>query len=292
MYDSATLVVPPELLDYDQWVLWKYEVRDGKVTKVPYATDGKRASSTSPATWTDCDSALSCVLSGNAAGVGFVFTAKDPFVGIDWDHVVDNGDIPQGVMDEVASFNSYAELSPSKHGIHCICKGKIPSGSRCRSGGKEIYSKGRFFTFTGDWISSTPNRVLEAPSGVIEAFVKALTPNKPEVIAGVSLPYKSQPTSKEEVREIYLKCQQVAHFSKLFSGDISGYNSHSEADFALCYIIARNTQNPSVVDIIFRTSKLYRDKWNNNDYYRKRTLNSAMTAALASSIEDMISDDS
>ena len=53
-------------------------------------------------------------------------------------------------------------------------------------------------------------------------------------------------------------------FVRLFDrGDISGYASQSEADAALCAIIAfRAGPNPALIDAIFRRSALYRDsKW-------------------------------
>ena len=44
--------IPQELKDRPQWVLWRYETRDGKPTKVPYsATTGRRAAVDTPATW-------------------------------------------------------------------------------------------------------------------------------------------------------------------------------------------------------------------------------------------------
>ncbi len=66
-----------------------------------------------------------------------------------------------------------------------------------------------------------------------------------------------------------------------------GYHSQSEADFALCYVIARHTNNPVDVDVIFRKSKLFRVKWN-NPYYRNRTINMAMTQALVADIEELV----
>ena len=45
--DEQLLFAPIDLSERDQWVLWRRE-RD---TKVPYQVNGKRASSTGPATW-------------------------------------------------------------------------------------------------------------------------------------------------------------------------------------------------------------------------------------------------
>ena len=54
-------------------------------------------------------------------------------------------------------------------------------------------------------------------------------------------------------------------FNKLYNGDFDGTVSHSSADFALCSILAWWTQDVSQIDRIFRSSGLYRPKW---DTYR------------------------
>lgn len=43
--------VPPTLLEYDQWLCWREETRDGKVTKILIdPTTGEFASTTDPET--------------------------------------------------------------------------------------------------------------------------------------------------------------------------------------------------------------------------------------------------
>ena len=45
--------LPHELKERGSFCLWKYEERDGRMTKVPYQTSGLRADSTNKATFTD-----------------------------------------------------------------------------------------------------------------------------------------------------------------------------------------------------------------------------------------------
>jgi putative DNA primase/helicase len=47
--------IPKELTERPQWVLWRYEERAGKLTKIPYTQCGRRASSTDLTTWTTCE---------------------------------------------------------------------------------------------------------------------------------------------------------------------------------------------------------------------------------------------
>ena len=57
------------------------------------------------------------------------------------------------------------------------------------------------------------------------------------------------------------RSRQGAKFNTLYGGDTSGYPSHSNADSALVFTLAWWTQDPAQIDRIFRSSGLYRDKW-------------------------------
>lgn len=52
-------------------------------------------------------------------------------------------------------------------------------------------------------------------------------------------------------------------FSKLYdNGDFSDYGSQSEADAALCAMIAFSIgPDPAAIDEVFRSLALYREKW-------------------------------
>ena len=56
------------------------------------------------------------------------------------------------------------------------------------------------------------------------------------------------------------------------------YNSQSEADLALCNMIAFHATDKAQVDSLFRQSVLYRDKWERTDY-RTETINKAWESA-------------
>jgi hypothetical protein len=71
----------------------------------------------------------------------------------------------------------------------------------------------------------------------------------------------SEQSDTELVSRI-LNSKQEAKFKRLYGGDISDYPSHSNADSALVFILAWWTHDPSQIDRIFRSSGLYRDKWN------------------------------
>ena len=61
-------------------------------------------------------------------------------------------------------------------------------------------------------------------------------------------------------------------------GDFSEYGSQSEADAALCALIAfRTGAAPEAIDEVFRSSALYRDKWERDDY-RTATIDAGISA--------------
>ena len=68
-------------------------------------------------------------------------------------------------------------------------------------------------------------------------------------------------------------------FIRLYDkGDFSEYGSQSEADAALCALIAfRTGADPDAIDEVFRSSALYRSKWERDDY-RENTINAGISA--------------
>jgi len=118
--------IPDELKLRDQWVAWRYEQRNGRPTKVPYRTDTLTSASTSdPTTWGGYDSALNALDSKDVDGIGFVFTADDPFVGVDLDNCLDTQQqLKPWARTIVEGLDSYAEISPSGTGVKLILGGK------------------------------------------------------------------------------------------------------------------------------------------------------------------------
>lgn len=147
-----------------QYVLWRLEEANGRMTKVPYKTDGYKASSTNPRDWTTLDRALEAMSRGEYSGIGFVFTREDPLVFVDVDHCRDKyGNYSQialkflrelGIGSEV-----YRERSQSGSGLHFIVWGTLPDVMRDgkivggsfnnRDLGIEFYSEKHYCALTG-----------------------------------------------------------------------------------------------------------------------------------------------
>jgi hypothetical protein len=85
------------------------------------------------------------------------------------------------------------------------------------------------------------------------------------------------------VDQVIAACHNAANgdkFRQLFGGDISGYPSPSEADAALCGVIAFwSTGDSELIDKVFRQSKLYREKWDEargDETYGQRTIRTVL----------------
>ena len=85
--------IPEELRALPQWVCFKKVPREnGHISKEPRnPKNGYGAKANDRNTWTDFDTAVKAVEKWNLDGVGFEFA--NGYVGIDLDHVLENGQI-------------------------------------------------------------------------------------------------------------------------------------------------------------------------------------------------------
>jgi hypothetical protein len=160
------IVVPDDLRERDQWVLWQYEERNGRATKVPYRVGHRYASSTDPSTWASFEAVADEWRRSPSryAGPGFVFSAADPFCGIDLDDCLDaDGTLKtwgRGIVERFS--DTYMEISPSGAGLKIWARGSIPAnlaGSNVGDGQIEIYDHARYFAVTGRVFRSAPLEV-------------------------------------------------------------------------------------------------------------------------------------
>ncbi len=151
--------IPKRFTERPQWVNWRFELRDGKPTKVPY-TPGtrRRASSTNLLTWRPFEDAMNSLEEFD--GIGFMFCSADPFIGIDFDNCrnPETGEVEQWALQIIDTYRfKYVEASPSGSGVHLITRGVLKEGvnntlkvGENREERKvEVYGQDRFFTMTG-----------------------------------------------------------------------------------------------------------------------------------------------
>lgn len=88
----AQEAIPEALKDKPNWVLWKYEERKGKSSKVLYQCNGIRAKSNTPETWTTFDEVCQAFENTDYIGIGFVI--NQPHFGVDLDSCI-RTDVPR-----------------------------------------------------------------------------------------------------------------------------------------------------------------------------------------------------
>lgn len=264
MYEN----IPSELKRLKNWVCWSAvpdDKRAGKIKKLPVNPyTGGGAQSNNPDTWSDFDTALNA--SAQFTGIGFMFGGCDYF-GVDIDGVQDDVrefiDGGGGIVSEfVNALQSYTELSQSGNGIHIICKGTLPKRGR-RKGNVEMYEDGRFFVMTGNSISHYAE-IADCTERIKPLHEKYIGGGKTEPSRNFvqSIAQIGAPSSVSEILEAARNAKNGATFSALYSGDFSGYTSQSEADMALCNMLAFWTRcDAELMDAMFRQSGLMRDKW-------------------------------
>jgi putative DNA primase/helicase len=277
--------IPTELRSLPQWVVWRFETRRSKPTKVPYRPlpeKGGRASTADPTTWGSFDAATAAL--SWADGVGFVFKPDDPYTGVDLDACRDpaTGALDDRAAGIVTRIDSYTEASPSGAGVHIILRAAVP-GTRKRGGHVEIYDRRRFFCMTGSPLPDAPTDIHERQTELDAVYAELFPPTTP-MADKVSKVDQTPNGGAPDDRDLIAHATQARNgekFRDLWTGRWHGrYPSHSEADAALCSMLSFWTERDALrVDRLFRQSGLYREKWDRADY-RERTVDVALNSAV------------
>lgn len=265
--------IPLALRSERRWLAWSYKFADGRWTKVP------RGSTTNPDTWGSFED----VMARRADGPGFVL--GDGWGGGDLDHCRDattgaRHPATRTIMENLAEVGVYVEVSPSGTGYKAFFRSS-------RIGFQIDYSKdppvtlpwsgARYFTVTGHgsgdptvdgnsivdfWAPQAPQSTEHRVVG--EGFTEASSLNDDALLLRIASSSKGD------------------KFLRLWRGETSGYASHSEADLALCAILAFwCNYDVERVDRLFRLSDLVRPKWRDQQSYRRSVLNRACIRRVA-----------
>ena len=276
-----------ELKERSIWFLWQWVTdKDGRRTKVPCSAKGGPTGTSENwhNTWVDYYAAVQAKERFQAAGVGFKI--PDGYFFLDVDHRELDDPLVQKLL---TRFDSYAERSVSGGGIHIYGRcdtSRIPTVTDADGkvkldktyymknphNGVELYYGGitnRFAVFTGDIIWKKPLR--DCTSALLATLEEDM---RRDTAASAPIPVSVLPTDDFEAKLFDLVCdlrrqRNGDKFSKLFDeGDISDYGSHSEADAALCAMVAFRVgpEHPELIDTVMRASALYREKWEREDY--------------------------
>lgn len=276
--------IPGELKDCYQWVCWRFEERNGKLTKVPIAPfSGQNASPTDLNSWNSFENALKYTAKNGIAGIGFVFTDNDPYCGIDIDKCrnPETGKITDFAYKVIKMMDSYTEISPSGKGVHIIFIGKLSgTGRKNPNLGIEVYDSKRYFTMTGNILDSKDqiqDRQTELEA-ILSDYFESETMQPNNAVHNNSACGIASRLSNEKIIEKAMQATNGNKFTQLWKGDWegAGYPSPSEADLALSSMLTFYIgDDPERIDRVFRQSGLYRKKWERPDY-TERTIGKAL----------------
>lgn len=270
-------IFPDSLIRRPIWILWKLEPdQKGRLTKVPYS--GKyngRASSSNSNTWATFD----CVMrklertGDEYDGVGICIHKSDRLIFIDVDHAINEeghiNEIGTDIINHMAG--QFVEISQSGSGLHILTLGEIPKSFKNSKNGVEMYNEKRFVAMTGKALhEGEPHEDADSIAYVFDSY---RTPEKERKIIE-----RVTPELERDDRWIIDHAMQRGKFRELYEGTWrSLYGSQSEADLAICNILAFWCDcRPDQIDRIFRSSSLYRDKWDRDDY-RNATIEMAIS---------------
>jgi len=168
--------IPADLAARQQWLLWKFEQKEGKAKpgKIPYYVMGGRRTG---GQGEDRDRQRLATLAvvrrayerGGWAGVGFAFLPDDGLIGIDIDGAIDleTGAVSERCAAIIKACNSFTEYSPSGKGVHIIVQGQTDT-NKSNDIGLEVFCKSQFFTFTANRFPDTVPDVLPIDPGVLK----------------------------------------------------------------------------------------------------------------------------
>ena len=265
---------PPSLAAARVWVCWRWRRVRGRWTKPPVsAHTGHPCDVTDPAALADLPAALARVRAGEADGVGVALAAAG-LLGVDLDDCRDpeTGEIEPWALEVVAAVGSYAEVSPSGTGVKVLAVARKP-GPRCRAGAVEVYDAGRYFTLTGYTLPGSPADPRPAQAAV-DALYARLFPDPPPSDPAPATTGTLADHGDDALLGVAFAARNGGKLRRLYDGDAAGYGSDSEADLALCSMLAFYLRTPERVDAAFRRSGRYRVKWDRADY-RAATLTKA-----------------
>ncbi|WP_107840922.1 DUF927 domain-containing protein [Metasolibacillus meyeri] len=259
--------IPDELQAITRWIVWKFETKGSKRTKVPYQPNGSFAKTNDPTTWCYFYEAVEAARSGQYDGIGFVFSQNDEYIGVDIDKCYENGVFNETASTIIDSLDSYTEFSPSGTGVHIIVKGALPTyitqtGFKNASYGVELYSYGRYFTFTGN--RENGNEIQER-SDEVAALIEDYF-SKEQLAQYTETEFNSEPFNFEDDTMTWNKMFEDKvngeSILAMYQGELIRDNDHSDTDYFLCQELAYYCDKDFVkMDRMFRNSGLYREKW-------------------------------
>lgn len=297
---------------FPQFVLYKLKREGEKTQKLPvdHRTGLMPKKGTGGAhnrdIWTDAQTALAALAQGRGDGLGFVFTAEDPFWFLDLDYCLVDGDWSPAAKQLMQAFSGAAvEISQSGQGLHIIGSGKCPPhGCDNEAINTQFYTEKRFVALTGTHISGnagTDHTVSLA--WLVQHYFPIPKAGQhfgdwdDAITLGPCPEWRGQTDDADLLRRA-LKSQglrstfgDAASFADLWTANHDALSrafpdegrpyNESKADRALAQHLAFWTgKDCARIERLMRQSSLVREKWEREDYL-PRTILSAVSEATS-----------
>jgi hypothetical protein len=232
-------------------------------------------------------------------GVGFVFTAGDPFFFLDIDHAVEGGSWTPTALGLFSRFAGCAvELSQSGAGAHIFGVGSVDPAAKKKNAaaGLELYTSGRFVALTGRGLIG--DAMTDAQTALDQTVAEFFAPALPAVAgvlqtSGPDPAWRGPADDGELIRRMTARASASAIFgSGASASDLWTANAEalgraypttdgrpwdgSSADLALlCHLAFWTGRDAERMERIFGQSALVREKWTSRADYRERSIRQA-----------------
>lgn len=242
--------IPSELRKLPQWVC---AAKDGAPIN---PRTGTYAKSNDPNTWGTIEYAAEACEKYGHSHVALALTSSDPYAIVDLD---DKADKPadEATLDMFAEIieqlDSYTERSRSGRGAHVVVKAEL--GAPLKTPHVEVYADAHFMTFTGD-VQGKPKKIAER-STQVASIADKLRPKKQKKGKGIATQNAEEPDNVV-LQRASESISSGERFQALHGGDITGYPSRSEADFAYMGMLWDASGNVVQVERLFRESAIFR----------------------------------
>lgn len=271
--ESSSILDPlAKYKDKKQWVAWNLELnQDGVLTKVPKnPRTGHNASVNRPSTWGTYEEACRARDKHNFSGIGIMLIG---LTGIDFDHVLKDGEldpIASGIVDYV---DSYKEISPSGDGLHQLVEGsstlewnKIKDAFgpgttlEMYSATMTIDEKGRTKIEDGRWFSVTGNvfgeiKPIEKRDEQVQNIQQRYKKEKKKSTRKGSTPQPVGKTTEGDVElEKRIRRNKVIGdiFEKYAISNDKPEDDTSARDIAFCCELAKCTRDAAQIERFLR----------------------------------------
>lgn len=255
--------IPLMLKQRPNWVVWGIRAAP---LKSPFNPASLLAGRPSPAkagvreTWDSYHTAVECVKRGLAQGIGYEFDGSGVF-GVDLDHVLDEaGTLMPQAQEIVDRLASYTEISPSGTGLHIFVTAPEADITRHRKKDYflEIYSKGRYFTVTGNIYGNEKN-IAGRTTELQQIHDRFLLPAATQKALALPPPV-SVPSSAEQDRFLRTGLERDRVFAALWAGERRHGNESADDQAMMNKLAYWCNADPAAMIRAFMSSPYYAGK--------------------------------